>query len=151
MPPLKSSPFAEHMTAYQYSGACGGQITLQPNKSSFLRANSTMSICSWGFNWWVVSGMFVRQFRASRDSGAPAVRYCLVFFVCQCRALRDSGAPAVRYCLFFLSVNLGPQRFWGPSWRVVSGLFVRQFRTLMDSWAPAVKYCLVSLSVNFRP
>ena len=67
-----------------------------------------------------------------------------VRFVCQFRASGDSGAPPVRYCLFFLFVNFGPQgilelqlsgidcsfclsisglwKFWGSSCRVLSVL-----------------------------
>ena len=59
--------------------------------------------------------------------GAPAVEICWVsvlfgFFVCQLRASRDSGGPAVGYCLFvcFCLSTSGLGGFWGYSCRVMS-------------------------------
>ena len=127
----------------------------------------------WGSSCRVLTVLFVCRFRASRDSLAPAVKYCLVFLSVNFGLQGNSLASAVRYCLSFVSVNFGPLgTIWlqlsgivwscclyisglkglsGSSCRVLFDLFVYQFQTSWDSLAPAVGYCLVLLSVNFGP
>ena len=70
-------------------------------------------------------------------------------FVCEFRASRDSGAPAVGYCLVFFTVNFRPLDSGGSSSQVLSSLFVCLFRASRESGAPAVRYCLSFLSTLF--
>ena len=71
--------------------------------------------------------------------------------VCHFRASGDSEAPAVGYCLVFVPVNFGPQGILGLQLPGIVCSFVCQFRASGDSEAPAVGYCLFFLSVNFAP
>jgi hypothetical protein len=92
----------------------------------------SVNLGPWGH--WVsscgaLSVIFVCQFRASGDTGAPAVRYCLFFLVCQFRASGDTGASAVGCCLFFV---------------------VYQFRASGDTGAQAVGHVLFFLVCQFQ-
>ena len=92
----------------------------------------SVNLGPWGH--WVsscgaLSVIFVCQFRALGDTGAPAVRYCLFFLVCQFRASGDTGASAVGCCLFFV---------------------VYQFRASGDTGAQAVGHVLFFLVCQFQ-
>jgi hypothetical protein len=93
-----------------------------------------------------IVGSFCLSISGLRGFWGSSCRVLYFLFVCQIRASGDSGAPAVGYCLFFLFVNFGPQGilglqlsgivcsfcvsisglrgFWGSSCRVLSVLFV---------------------------
>ena len=105
----------------------------------------------WGSGCRVLSVLFCLPISGLGGFWGSSCRILSVLFVCQFRASRDSGAPAVRYCLFFLSVKFGPWGVWGSRCRVSSVLFVCQLRASGDSGAPAVGYCLFFVYVSFMP
>ena len=67
--------------------------------------------------------LFVFQFRASEDTRAPAVGYCLFCLCVNFGSQGTLGVPAVGYCMFCLCVNFGLRGHWGSSCLVLSGLF----------------------------
>ena len=72
--------------------------------------------------WLQLSGI-VRSLRLSisglRELSGSSCRVLSDLCVCEFRASGDSLAPAVVYCLVFLSVNFGPQ---GTLWLQLSGI-----------------------------
>ena len=81
---------------------------------------------------WVLSGLFVCQFRASEDNRTIW--------------LQLSGIV----CFFCLSI-LGLRGHSGSTCRVLAGLFVCQFWASGNTLVPAVGYCLIFLCVYFGP
>ena len=68
-----------------------------------------------------LAGWLAEAQRALKDTGAPELSGV---FVRQFRASRNTGAPAVGYCLVFLSCNFGPRRTLGLQLSgIVSGNF----------------------------
>jgi len=76
---------------------------------------SSACLSGWGAGW------LAEAQRALKDTGVPELSGV---FVRQFRASRNTGAPAVGYCLVFLSCNFGPRRTLGLQLSgIVSGNF----------------------------
>ena len=85
---------------------------------------------------------FVRPFRTSRESGAPAVGLCLFS-----SGLMGQRSFSCRLLCVFPSVLFAPK---GTSRAPDAGI-VHTFLASRDIGAPAIGYCLFFLSVHFRP
>ena len=102
-----------------------------------------------GSSCWVLSPLFVCQFRASGDTLTPADGHFLS--VClSISGLKGHSGSSCRYCQILVSVNFRPQ---GILLLQLSSIFwsICQFRASGDTLAPASGYFLILLFVNVGP